>query len=58
MNAAARCYATMWDGGWKYTKEHIIENLHAIRNILEGNEEGNSELSKMFERWSKQRAVQ
>lgn len=51
MNAAAKCYLTMWDGGWKCTKEHIIENMHAARKILEQNTEGKAELEKMFEHW-------
>lgn len=51
MNAAAKCYLVMYDGGWKYTKEHIIENMHAARNILEGNEKGKCTLEEMFEKW-------
>ena len=35
--ARAASYATMWDGGYEYTKEAILENLHMVRSILDGN---------------------
>lgn len=35
--ARAASYATMWDGGYDYTKEAILENLHMVRSILDGN---------------------
>ena len=38
--AKALSYATMWDGGYDYTKEAVLENLHVVRGILKGNGEG------------------
>lgn len=35
--ARAASYATMWDGGYDYTKEAVLENLHMVRSILDGN---------------------
>lgn len=34
--ARAASYATMWDGGYDYTKEAVLENLHMVRSILKG----------------------
>ena len=53
LNAAARCYLTMYDGGWKYAKEHVIENMHAAKNILEDGKPGNEKIIEMFEDWQK-----
>ena len=55
LNAAARCCLTMWDGGWKYAKEHVIENMHAAKDILEDGEPGNKKIDEMFENWLKNR---
>ena len=55
LNAAARCYLTMWDGGWKYAKEYVIENMHAARDILEDGKPGNDKITEMFEDWQKNR---
>ena len=49
--AAAKCYLTMWDGGWEYDREHILENMHAARFILEDGEPGNRKIQEMFEGW-------
>ena len=49
--AAARCYLTMYDGGWQYDKEHVIENMHAARAILEDGKSGNAKINEMFENW-------
>lgn len=51
-NAAAACYATMWDGGWDYTKEAVIENLHKVRAILEDDHHSGI-LDEMFADWQK-----
>lgn len=51
--AAAKCYLTMWDGGWEYDREHILENMHAARSILEDGEPGNKKIMAMFEGWLK-----
>ena len=51
LNLAAQCYLTMWDGGWKYAKEHVVENMHKARAVLEDNEKGNDLVLKMFENW-------
>lgn len=55
VNSAARCFLTMYDGGWNYTKEHIIENMHEARAVLEDDEEGNALVTKMFENWQESR---
>ena len=31
----ARSLITMWDGGWNYDKEHILNNVHKAKEILE-----------------------
>ena len=54
LNAAARCYLTMWDGGWDYAKEHVIENMHAAKAILEDGEVGNAKIGEMFRGWKEQ----
>ena len=53
--AAAKCYLTMWDGGWEYDREHILENMHAARFILEDGNPGNQKITEMFEHWLAQR---
>ena len=53
--AAAKCYLTMWDGGWEYDREHILENMHAAKFILEDGEPGNRKITAMFEGWLKNR---
>lgn len=55
LNAAAKCYLTMYDGGWQYAKEHVLENMHAARSILEDEESGNAKINEMFENWLKAR---
>lgn len=34
--AKALSYATMYDGGYDYAKETVLENLHMVRGILSG----------------------
>ena len=51
LNAAARCYLVMYDGGWQYAKEHVLENMHAAKHILEDGEAGNAKINEMFEKW-------
>ena len=43
----------MYDGGWDYDREHILENMHAARFILEDSKEGNQKITEMFEEWLK-----
>ena len=31
----ARRHLVMWDGGWDYAKEHVLENMHKARALLE-----------------------
>ena len=57
LNAAARCYLTMWDGGWDYAKEHVIENMHAARDILEDGKPGNDKITEMFEDWQRSKQI-
>jgi hypothetical protein len=45
----------MWDGGWEYDREHILENMHAARFILEDGKPGNEKITEMFEHWLAQR---
>lgn len=33
--AGARSFLSMWDGGWNYSKEHILKNAHAAKDILD-----------------------
>ena len=33
--AEAKCWLTMWDGGWNYDKKHILNNVHTAKSILE-----------------------
>ena len=53
--AAAKCYLTMWDGGWEYDREHVLENAHAARAVLEDSEPGNRKIEEMFEEWLRRR---
>ena len=53
LNSAAQCFLTMWDGGWDYAKEHVLENMHAAKAVLEDSEESNALVSKMFDNWQK-----
>lgn len=53
MNAAAQACLIMWDGGWKYTKEHVLDCMYAAKDMLERNAEGDKALKKMFECWMK-----
>ena len=57
MNAAAQACLTMWDGGWKCTKEHVLDCMHAAKDMLERNAKGDKALKKMFECWMKFRNV-
>ena len=57
MNAAAKCYLVMWDGGWQYDREHVLENMHAARAILECGEEGDRKVEEMFSRWHENRCA-
>ena len=49
-NAAAACYATMWDGGLDYTKEAVLDNLAAVREILFGD---HKKIRELYEAWKK-----
>jgi hypothetical protein len=51
LNSAAQCYLTMWDGGWDYAKEHVIENMHKAKSVLSDGEKGNELILNMFEGW-------
>ena len=51
-NAVAATYATMWDGGWNYTKERVLENLHIVKDVLAGD---HKKVTELFEEWLKQR---
>ena len=53
--AAAECWLTMWDGGWDYGKEVILENVNAAKAILKGSKEADSKIREMFEGWLKAR---
>lgn len=33
--SSALHFLTMWDGGWDYAKEHVLENMHRARALLE-----------------------
>lgn len=57
LNAAAVCYLTMYDGGWDYAKEHVIENMHKARQILEDGNKGNAAIDEMFNEWLKHRCT-
>ena len=51
-NAVAATYATLWDGGWNYTKERVLENLHIVKDVLAGD---HAKVRVLFEEWLKQR---
>jgi len=53
--AAAECWLSMWDGGWDYGKEIILENVNAAKAILKGSKEADSKIHEMFEAWLKTR---
>lgn len=52
---AAECWLTMWDGGWDYGKEVILENVNAAKAILKGSKEADGKIREMFEGWLKSR---
>lgn len=33
--SSALQFLTMWDGGWEYEKEHVLENMHKAKALLE-----------------------
>lgn len=49
-NAVAATYATMWDGGRDYTKEHILDNLQSVREVLSGD---HRKVRELYENWKK-----
>lgn len=49
-NAVAATYATMWDGGRDYTKEHVLENLHTVKEVLAGD---HAKIRELYEGWKK-----
>lgn len=49
-NAVAATYATMWDGGRDYTKERVLDNLHAVKDVLAGD---HAKVLELFEAWKK-----
>ena len=49
-NAVAATYATMWDGGWNYTKERVLENLHIVKDVLAGD---HAKVRELYEAWKK-----
>lgn len=51
-NAVAATYATMWDGGWNYTKERVLEILHIVRDVLAGDHQ---KVTELFENWLRNR---
>lgn len=51
-NAVAATYATMWDGGRNYTKEHVLENLQIVKDVLAGD---HIKVIELFENWAKNR---
>ena len=53
--AAAECWLSMWDGGWDYGKEVILENVNAAKAILKGSKEADGKIREMFEGWLKSR---
>ena len=50
-NAVAASYATMWDGGYNYTKERVLEVLHKVKDVLAEDHDISREL---FEAWKKE----
>ena len=50
-NAVAASYATMWDGGYNYTKERVLEVLHKVKDVLAEDYDRSREL---FEAWKKE----
>ena len=49
-NAVAATYATMWDGGWNYTKERVLDNLHIVKDVLAGD---HAKITELYEAWKK-----
>jgi len=49
-NAVAATYATMWDGGWNYTKERVLENLQIVKDVLAGD---HAKVQELYEKWKK-----
>lgn len=49
-NAVAATYATMWDGGRDYTKEHVLQNLNTVRDVLAGD---HAKVRELYENWKK-----
>ena len=49
-NAVAATYATMWDGGWNYTKERVLDNLHIVKDVLAGD---HAKITELYEVWKK-----
>ena len=49
-NAVAATYATMWDGGRDYTKEHVLQNLHIVKDVLAGD---HAKVQELYEAWKK-----
>ena len=54
-NAVAATYATMWDGGRDYTKEHVLQNLNTVRDVLAGD---HAKVRELYEAWKKKEANQ
>lgn len=50
---AAECWLSMWDGGWEYGKEVILENVNTAKAILKGSKEADGKIHEMFEAWQK-----
>ncbi len=50
-NAVAATYATMWDGGWNYTKDRVLEKLQIVKYALAGD---HKKVTELFEEWLKQ----
>lgn len=50
-NSAAQCYLTFWDGGRYESLDHVLDNVHTAREILNGGQKGNTHILKLFEGW-------
>ena len=50
-NAVAATYATMWDGGYNYTKERVLEILHIVKDVLDGDYK---KVTELYEKWERQ----
>ena len=51
--AAALCFLTFYDGGIYEDFDHLIDNLHKAKCILEGDDKSNDYILHMFEEWKK-----